>query len=147
MARFSGVIKLIVFLMILGFAGITIAQEKKDKVIVTNTVKSIEGEISAITKNFIAVVYQRNRERGSEREISFPFDIKNIQLIHKRSLAEFKEGDIVSIQYEEIKEESKEVKKAANKVRSITFLKPAAVKPQAVELEAPEMPIKGLRTE
>ncbi|MBU0503003.1 MAG: hypothetical protein ABH882_04865 [Candidatus Omnitrophota bacterium] len=152
MLRKSNSINLFIIIMIIGLIGTAWAQQKqakKDKVITTSTLKAVEGEISALTKNYIAIAYDKDIEKGTENEMSFPFDPKTMLLYHKRSLAELNAGDRVLVQYEEVKEESRQGNSIVNKAKSITFIKPAPKEPEPIDPvdNNAELAIKAMRSE
>ncbi|MBU4479651.1 MAG: hypothetical protein KKH34_11285 [Candidatus Omnitrophica bacterium] len=104
------------------------AQENKEKAKEKSAVsvtKTIQGEISGIAKDSISIVYQRDVEKGIEYEIVLLLDEKNVQLVHKSNLKQFKAGDLVEVQYEEITEEYKEGQKSKRSAKMIRFIKPA----------------------
>jgi len=105
-------------------------EAKEDEVKITREIKEIQGEISAIGKDYISIVYQREREKGVEYEIWLPLDKDNVRLIHKESLEELKVGDFIRVQYEEVTKEYKEKVRSFRKVKTISFIKPAVRKPE-----------------
>ncbi|MFC1658779.1 hypothetical protein ACFL1D_05295 [Candidatus Omnitrophota bacterium] len=111
-----------------------IAQAEKNgtEVKTTSTDKSIQGEITGIGKNYIAVTYEMNEEKGTEYEILLPVD-KDLQLVHKNKFSELNIGDTVRIKYEEITEEYAETNRKLRKAKVITFVKPAEKKPENLD--------------
>jgi len=99
-------------------------EEKNQKVKFTSSMKEIEGEVSAINKQGIAIVYKKDAEKNQDFEIYLPIN-KNLRLVHKQSLDQIKVGDIVNVQYEETIEEHKEGSKAIHGARVITFVRAA----------------------
>ncbi len=127
---------------------------KKEKIETTSVTKEVQGEISGISKDFIAIVYERDVEKGIEYEMLLPIE-KGIRLVHKQTLDQIKVGDIVSVQYEEVTEEYKEVPRQKRTAKIISFVKPAEKKPEPVESETAVLnsedtgeegfPIKGIK--
>ena len=65
----------------------------------------ISGEVSAVSKDFIAVVYRSDKAKGSEEEIALP--VANDAVVeHKQSLSQIGIGDMVDVEYEEYIEET-----------------------------------------
>lgn len=116
--------------LVLGLAVTGQAQEDKEKAKTTSAIKEVQGEISGIGRDYIAIVYDRDTEKGVEYEILLPIE-EDIKLVRKRKLNEIKVGDIVGVQYEE----SKEGPKLSRKAKIISFIKPAEKKPEPVEME------------
>ncbi len=140
-AKFMSMILSVVF--VLGFNMTVLAQETKqevkqdtkkeaEKAKISNISKEITGEVSAVNKNGIAIIYNRDLGKGSEDEIFVPLD-NTVKLVHKQSIADINVGDVVSVLYEEVSENTKEgvVNKFAGKI--VTFVKPAVKKPAPVE--------------
>jgi len=127
--------KIVLVLLGIGLGiGLIFAEEKKEKNIVKSTEKEITGEVSAISKNFIAIVYQRDEEKGIEYEMAFTLD-ENIELKNKKRIEEINVGDIVKLTYEENIEESALGERKVNKAKVVEFLKPALKKPKVLEPE------------
>ena len=113
-----------------------ISQAKQEEEVVSVKLKQVQGEISAITKDFIAVVYKQDKKNDREYEMALPIG-KDVRLVHKKRLDEIKEGDIVAIQYEEkitrykdYKGEEKE--HSQRRAKLIKFLKPAEARPELI---------------
>jgi len=111
----------LITVLILGFVGYGFAQEKGKLVSQKTVMKEIQGKVSAISNNFIAVVYAENKEKGSEEEIALPI-AKDVNLEHVKSLHQIEAGDRVKVQYEEVQEGGKVIER---KAKVITFLGPA----------------------
>lgn len=115
--------------LVLALATFSFAEQdkevKKEKIETTSAVKEVQGEISAIAKDSISIIYQRDAEKGIEYEIVLPLEEKNVQLVHKNNLNQFKAGDLVEVQYEEITEEYKEGQKSKRSANIIRFVKSA----------------------
>jgi lipopolysaccharide export LptBFGC system permease protein LptF len=147
-------IGLAVMLVFLSQGRLLAEEKKEEKIRTTSVMKEVEGEISAIGKDYIAVVYERDNTKGEEYEILLPID-KDIKLVRKKSLDQIGVGDKVSIQYEELTEEYKEGPKQKRRAKIISFVKPAEKKPEAVESETSvlnsgkpeegELPLKGIK--
>jgi hypothetical protein len=140
-------------LLCVGIFGMAFAQEVKEEkgVKKATNVKEIEGEVSAVNKNGIAVVYKRDLTKGTEYEIFLPLDDK-VKIAHKRKIDEISVGDIVKVQYDEITEEAREGPRKTLKGVTVTFLKPAPKKPESPVVESDEeetetgaLPLKGIK--
>ncbi len=127
------VIALAAGLMVL-WSCVLFAQEegKQEKPKTTIVIKTVEGEVSAINGQGIAIVYRKDLGENKDYEIYLPID-KNLRLEHKRSLEQINVGDIVRVHYEELNEFREEGAKASHKAKVITFLRPAQKKPEPVE--------------
>ena len=136
--------------------GVTVCSLAKDdsedkgneKIKSTVVTKEIEGEVSWLGKNKIAVIYKRDAATGGEYEMLLFFD-KDVALQHKQNLAEIHKGDIVNIQYEETTDEYKDKEtKTKMKAKMISFIKPA--QPSTAEAETlvsgqDALPLKGIK--
>lgn len=145
-------------ILVLGLAVSALAQTqlvKTEEKTVTVT-KDIEGKVSGISANFIAVVYGENKEASLE----MAFDLnKNVKVGHKKSLSEIGMGDTVKVDYDEITKTRDDGKKISRRVaRMVTFLRKAEKIPEIAEPEAAldsqetgeeisPLPIKGIRQE
>jgi hypothetical protein len=94
--------------------------------------KEVQGEVTWVGKNRIAVVYAESGT--SESEILLPFD-KDVKLEHIQQLGQIAQGDIVRIQYEEVVEESAQGRKEERKAKVISFVRSGlrAPKPPLVD--------------
>ncbi len=81
------------------------------------TVETVSGEVSAIDKNYISIVYDRDYDSGTEYEILIPFDSKTA-VKHKTKIADIKKGDLVSVEYEK----PVEAKDGKLKAKSVNFI-------------------------
>ena len=130
------------------------AQEKEDVRPEKINRKSgeITGEVSAVDKRGIAVVFNRDVQKGSEDEMYMALD-KNTKFEHKQKIEEIHAGDTVRVQYERIDDEGdRNNPKTECKAILISFIKPAIVKPQTqttvIEPEDNEqasLPLKGIK--
>lgn len=100
----------------------------------------VQGEISAIGKNYISVIYDRDSAKGVEYEMVLSLD-KNVTFQFKKDLQDFSVGDIVKASFEDTTSEKADEEKVKRKVKAITFLGPAAKKPPA---SAPPEPGDGI---
>ncbi|MDD5477085.1 MAG: hypothetical protein PHG87_02595 [Candidatus Omnitrophica bacterium] len=118
---------------------VSFAQEegKQEKPKTTSIIKTIEGQVSAVNKNGVAIVYNRDLAKGAEQEMFVPLD-SNIRLVHKKKLEEIGIGDTVSVIYEEVASETKEGPGKTFKGITVTFLKPAPKKPEVPVTEPKE---------
>lgn len=112
-------------------------------------IKEIEGQITGLSGNFLALTY--GQSENSVLEAAFNVD-KNVQLSHKRSFKEFKPGDTVKVRYEQetrALEDGRVSRK--NTIKSITFLKAAPKELVSQEPSAPSdgsdapLPLKGTK--
>ena len=113
-----------------------LAQETKEKVKRIKLIKEIAGEVTWLRKDKIAVVFQRDNERGTELEMLLPFD-SDIRIVNKKSLSEISVGDTVRVQYEEIDDQNPDgsLTFISRKAKAISFVRQAAKKP---DLKNPE---------
>lgn len=127
---------ILVVVLSLGLAEWGFAQKPKEvekQPVRTARTTEVQGEVSAITKNFIAIVYRR--DGATEYEMMFPLD-KNIKLVHRQSLSEISLGDIVSVEYEEVTEIDREGRETSKRqAQKIYFVKRPAPRPQPLEPE------------
>jgi hypothetical protein len=70
------------------------------------TTESVSGEVSAIGKRYISVVYNTDYDTGTEYEVMIPIT-ENTVYSHTKGLSDIKRGDLVSIQYKKPAEGSK----------------------------------------
>ena len=84
--------------------------------------KIISGEVSAISKDFIAVVYRSDNTHGSEEEIALPI-AKDATVEHKKSLSEIIPGDMVDVEFEEYTEETPQGSRSKRVAVVVRFLK------------------------
>lgn len=119
--------------------------------------KEIEGKVSGISPNFIAIAYGESKQASLE----MAFDLnKNVKVNHKKSLSEIAMGDTVKVDYDEItrtRDDGKKISRRAAKM--VTFLRKAEKIPEAAEPEVSSdieeqsaeeslsLPIKGVRQE
>lgn len=91
-------------------------------------IKGISGEVSAISKDFIAIVYRRDEAKGTEEEVALPI-AKDAIIEHKKSLSEIGVGDMVNVEFEEVTEETDSGFRSKRIARVISFTR-AAPKPK-----------------
>ncbi|MBI3602454.1 MAG: hypothetical protein HY209_06130 [Candidatus Omnitrophica bacterium] len=107
----------------------TAATQDSGGAIATSGQKEIQGEVSAIGKGYISIVYERDTAKGIEYEMMLPLD-ENIQFQHKKSLKEFAIGDTVKVRFEDATEEDNaKVQHLKRKARVISFVSSAAPTP------------------
>lgn len=111
--------------LVLGLGEIGFSQEAKGKP--ESRTGEIQGEISSIGKNYIAIVYKR--EKDKEYEILLPIEEKEVTLERKRSLSELNVGDTVRIRYEDVIGGIGQEQVMQRKARVISFIRPAPPKP------------------
>lgn len=104
------------------------------------TAKVVEGEISGMGKDYIAIVYKKEAEKGAEYEILLPLD-DEVKLVHKKNLKELNIGDRVNIEFDEIKEANDSKEKVTFKSKKLSFVSPAEKKPVDTE----ELNLKGIK--
>ena len=135
------VIKLgLALILILSIKGLGLAQETTQvapKITTKKVMKTVTGEVSAITSNFIAVLY------GSDKDTSYEMALyldKEVKVAHKKSLKEIVQGDTVAVSYEESAEikEGEKPKVLAKVVKEVAFLSAAQKKPESSALVTPE---------
>ncbi|UCC94455.1 MAG: hypothetical protein JSW40_06495 [Candidatus Omnitrophota bacterium] len=114
---------LLVFALGAGLIGL--AQVSKERVRPGGGIKELEGQVVGINKRCIAVVYSRDRIKGSESEIMLPVD-EETEVVHRRSLENINVGDTVRIQFEEETEERKGKQRMKRKARAVRFVRPAS---------------------
>lgn len=114
----------LIFLGSLSFA----QEDKEDRKVVRRVMNGISGEVSAVSKDFIAIVYRRDEAGSSEEEMAFPI-AKDAVVEHKRSLSDIGVGDLVDVEFEELSEETKEGVRSQRKVKVVRFVR-AAPRPQ-----------------
>ena len=97
----------------------------------------ISGEVSAVSKDFIAVVYRSDKAKGSEEEIALP--VANDAVVeHKQSLAQIGVGDMVDVEYEEYTEETPEGPRSKRVAVAVRFLRAAVKQPEPFTFEVEE---------
>lgn len=146
------VIILIISVGIFIISSMAQAEDEKRIAVVRAVSNEVEGEVSAVSKDYIAVVYSQDAQKGIEYEISFPID-GSITLEHLKSASHISVGDRVRITFEEqlVKDEEKQITR--RKPKKISFVRPAVKKPEIneevveEEEESEELPIKGLKSE
>ncbi|MDP3732571.1 MAG: hypothetical protein Q8R31_06110 [Candidatus Omnitrophota bacterium] len=124
------------------------AQEKSaEKIRRTSQMKEVQGEITWMSKSYIAIVFQRNDAGKSEEEILLPID-KETNLVHLRTLGDLARGDTVRVKYEEVVEEDAQGRRLNRLAKAISFVRKGNQKPiQAVTVEAPGKGSQILKTE
>lgn len=123
----------ILLIAFLGLSNTAIAQQAdKGKVKAEGRVmKGVSGEVSGISKDFIAIVYHRDPKTSSEEEIALPI-AKDVKLEHKKSIDQIGVGDVVDVRFEEIAEETKEGIRTKRVAKVISFVRAApAPKPES----------------
>lgn len=97
----------------------------------------ISGEVSAVSKDFIAVVYRSDKAKGSEEEIALP--VANDAVVeHKQSLSQIGIGDMVDVEYEEYSEETPDGPKSKRVAVAVRFLRAAVKQPEPFTFEVAE---------
>lgn len=136
----------IIGILVLCLAGTGFAQteEEAKKTVV---VKEMQGEVSGISNNFIAIVY--GQDKKTSYEMAFTMD-KDVKIEDRKSLKDIGVGDIVLVSFEETTETKKEGDKDISRVvsrvvKKIRFIRPAA-KIQEIELRSLEEPGQAEKT-
>lgn len=93
----------------------TALAEPEEKPIRTVVVKDMQGEVSGISSNFIAILF--GVDEKSSHEMAFTMN-KDVKVEHKKSLKDIGVGDLVSVNYEEISETTKQDDKDITRVLS-----------------------------
>lgn len=120
------------------------APAKEKEIKKTVTVKTIQGEVSGISSNFIAVVYGQDKKTSYEMAFNIGKDAK---IEYKKSLKEISVGDIVAVEYEETVEIKKGEKPRTTQrvVKMIKFLKSPQIKPETNALVSAETPAEDTK--
>ncbi|MFH0826296.1 MAG: hypothetical protein V1923_00200 [Candidatus Omnitrophota bacterium] len=99
--------------------------------------KELQGEVTWIRKDRIAVVYKKDTEAGSEEEILLPIDEK-VSLEYIRSVSNISIGDTVYLQIEESVEQGPDGPRLTKKVKKISLVRKGNQKPiPATTVESP----------
>lgn len=128
--KFSGIsahrkIFPVLFIMSIGLCVCAIAPVQGEGTKKTERViKGISGEVSAISKDFIAIVYRRDEAKGTEEEIALPI-AKGVIIEHKKNLSEIAVGDTVNVEFEEVAEEAREGARLKRVAKVISFTRAA----------------------
>lgn len=140
-------VKKIIYIGLMGIlflsisVGVFAQGEKEEKKITKRTTNEVSGEISAIGKDFIAIIYKRDESKGAEYEMLVPIDT-DTKLERRKSLSELNIGDTVRIQCEDITlEDASGEQKMERKAKLVSFVSPAVKKP---EPPRPPEPGEGL---
>ena len=139
------IIKGAVVLFLLYLFGVAQAEQGKEEDKAVVVLKEVQGEVSALTSNFISIIYERDKEKGIDYEIALPID-ENMRLVHKRSLKQIQLGDIVRVKYKEKRKECEEVGEDGTLKRKTKVIERKAAVITFVRPKRPEIGIKGLRT-
>ncbi|MFH1062871.1 MAG: hypothetical protein V1747_08345 [Candidatus Omnitrophota bacterium] len=105
--------------------------------------KEIQGIVSGIGYGSISVEYKGDAEKGTAEEILLPLDEME-QIIHKQNIKQINVGDTVSIQYDEITQETEKGPTLLRKAKVITFIKPAAPLPMETDVLEDETSAPGV---
>ena len=114
---------------------------KKDEgTVVANVEKSIGGEVSAINKNYISVVYHRDLNKHSQDEIGIPIGA-GVTVEHKKDISQIGMGDTVEVKYEESVIKDKEGNKSSKRVaKVVTFIRAKEKKAESTALDSEAPP-------
>ena len=117
----------LVILMAMVLAGSAFAQEENKEAKITNG--TIEGEISAIGKDYISIVYKTDPQKGIEYEMMIPFE-DGVKYERVKGLKQLQVGDTISIQYQDTTEELEDGPKIERKAKVVSFVKAKVAKPE-----------------
>lgn len=108
-------------------------QEKAEgRNVIKTEAKEITGQVSAISKNFIAVIYQTNKNSESEMGIYIE---GAPQLEHVKDLSQIQAGDTVTVHYDKVSEKDADDKEfARHVVKKIIFVKKAPPPPPETDV-------------
>jgi hypothetical protein len=129
--------------IIFSFLGIGIAEEKKGAEVKKKTLtKSVQGEVSGISYNFIAVIYDQDEKSSYEMALNVPKDVK---IEHKNRILDIGVGDIVDVTYEETQEiKGDEKPRLLSRIAKVVkFLKPAEKIVESTALVSEETPVSS----
>lgn len=126
------------FLVLAGFflsisvIRVALADEVKKEVLT----KHMSGEVSAISSNFLALMYNVDMKAQTSYEMTFIID-KNVKLEGKNSLSEIGQGDTISIVYDETTETDSQGKQRTTEclVKRLIFVKQGLNQFQEPELK------------
>ncbi len=86
--------------------------------------KEISGRVSAKTPYYIAIAYDESSDPAKGYEVLIPIE-GNISVSHAKSLDQIKEGDTVSVQYDEETRPTPDGEKVFRKAKGLSFVKSA----------------------
>jgi len=89
--------------------------------------KTVEGTVSGLGKDYIAVAYQQIE--GSEYEIRIAVD-ENTQIVNKKTIDEIRPQDKVSVTYEEVTTELEGSSETTYKAKAIHFVEARKIAPE-----------------
>lgn len=93
--------------------------------IVSTTPRIVEGEVSSVSKDYIAVIYKRDAQ-GVEYEMLLPVQAAAVQLEGIQDIKQLKTGDVIRIDYDEITTaDSKGNEKLDRRTKAVKFIRPA----------------------
>lgn len=106
-----------------------------EETVISTKPGEVEGEISAIGKNYINLIYKRDLTKGIEYEMMLVLD-EDVTFEFKKALQDFSIGDMIKVKFEDITSEKADVKNVKRKTKVISFIGPADKKPS--KLTPPE---------
>jgi hypothetical protein len=102
--------------------------------------KEIQGEVSALCKDFIAISYYFDKDTNEEKEVLLPLD-KYLKVERKGSLAQIGVGDIVFARYEEVKKiDHQGIERLERVAKVISFIRAAEKKSESTGIISSEKP-------
>lgn len=124
------IISVLVITLVLGLTEIVFvqsaaAEKAGDKIRRRSVMKEVQGEVTWIRKDRIAIVFARNEEQGTEEEILLPIDA-GVKLEQKQKLQQIEVGDTVAIQFEEVTEEGRQEGRMTRKAKVVRFIRKGA---------------------
>ena len=86
--------------------------------------KTVTGQVSAVSLNFIAVEYEHDEQQGTAAEMAFPID-ERIKTMMRGLLQSLKSGDRVRVEYREITRSNGTEQFVKRVATNVTYLAPA----------------------
>jgi len=113
-------------ILVLGLAAGAFAEEAKNEPKEIVATKTITGEVSGISSNFIAIMYGVDKKNEASLEMALAVG-KDVVIEHKDTLKNIGVGDTVKAVYEEKteKDEKENIRVKSRIVKKITFLQAA----------------------
>ena len=100
--------------------------------------KEVTGEVSGVSKDFIAIVYKKDDASHASYEVALPIQGTPI-LQHISNVKQIKVGDTITVQYDEMIKTDEKGKNAVvgRNAKTITFVSPAPPPPPEPMDETP----------
>lgn len=139
MALFRRGSKIVWLLIVLtaAFTGVVCAQDSKVEeaaaaAAAARKTREVQGEITWVKKDMIAVVFGKNSAGASEEEMLLPI-AKDVKLQRIAAVTDLKAGDTVYLQFEVIMEEVDGIERPTKTVNKITLVRKGLKKPTLSE--------------